>query len=41
MMRRCNELSTFIDYDEYNRLLHIDLNIEAQEIDDAEYEAGY
>lgn len=34
-------MSTFIDYDEYDRLYQSDLNIEAQEIDDAEYEAGY
>lgn len=33
-------MSTFIDYDEYDRLLQTDLNIETQEIDDAEYEAG-
>jgi hypothetical protein len=34
-------MSTFIDYEEYDRLLQTDLNLEAQEIDDAEYEAGY
>lgn len=34
-------MSTFIDYDEYDPLLQADLNIEALEIDDAEYEAGY
>lgn len=34
-------MSTIIDYDEYDRLLRTDLNIEVQEIDDAEYEAGH
>ena len=34
-------MGSFIDYDEYDRLLRADLNIESQEIDDAEYEAGY
>ena len=34
-------MSALFDYDEYYRLLQTDLNIEAQEIDDAEYEAGY
>jgi hypothetical protein len=34
-------MNSFIDYDGYDRLLRTDLNIETQEIDDVEYEAGY